>query len=99
MGEDQFERLAFWKDVDTYGADLEWLVWPRAEKRSEFGLRSKRLNAGSCAYRWTDCEPMLKVASHSIREAIVARSKKNLSWVPEEIREEVIKTYQGEVKT
>jgi len=103
LGEDQFDQLNFWKDIDTYAESLLWIVMPRDRHNKPSGVLSKRLSASSAAYFWTSSDPMVEIASHRIREALqIKKSKKTaeLEWIPEEIRDNVVQTYQpkGEVK-
>jgi nicotinate-nucleotide adenylyltransferase len=90
LGEDQLDKLAYWKDIDSYGFRISWLVTPRKS-----GLLSKRLLQSSCSYCWTKMSPMLEVASHTIRESLVQEGAKSpqIQWIPDMIRQDVLETY------
>ena len=95
LGEDQLQRLSFWKEIDSYAAKLIWLVTPRSSGHYPSGLSSKRLGQSTCSYYWTKMAPMLEVASHTIRESLIAEGEKSpqIQWIPEMIRKDVLETY------
>jgi len=95
LGEDQLQRLSFWKEIDSYASKLVWLVTPRSAGHYPSGLLSKRLGQSTCSYYWTKMAPMLEVASHTIRESLIAEgeSSPQIQWIPEMIRKDVLETY------
>ena len=95
LGEDQLDKLAYWKDVDSYGFQITWLVTPRKLGEHSEGILSKRLLQSSCSYCWTKMSPMLEVASHTIRESLVQEGAKSpqIQWIPDMIRQDVLETY------
>lgn len=95
LGEDQLNRLSFWKDIDSYGSQMIWIVTPRRMGHHPAGLLSKRLLQSSCSYYWTKMAPMIDVASHTIRDSLIERGAQSphVQWIPEVIRKDVLETY------
>ena len=101
LGEDQWEKLNFWKSVDEYAKDLMWLVLRRSKDAPQkTDLRSRRLNSSTCAYQWVDAADYSGISSSTIREWIQKNEKElgTLEAIPEIIRKDVIETYKKEVK-
>lgn len=99
LGEDQWAQLAYWKEIDEYAQYLEWIVMKRTEaKSSKAGLLSRRLLKSTCAWRSFDELAMPEVSSSEIRASLTDASKESLQWVPESIRNDVVKTYQSLTK-
>lgn len=97
LGEDQWKKLTYWKDIDTYAHQLEWLVLPRKTPHTTSqSLCSRRLSKLSCAYRNAKIRPLPEISSTKIRKCIEENklNAKELRWVPSAIRKDVIETYR-----
>lgn len=98
LGEDQWQQLKFWKEIDQYAGDLEWIVLVRDSKETQpSGILSKRLNRVSCAYEVAAVKPMAEISSTRIRKCIEEGALKSneLKWIPSEIKDDVIRVYKS----
>lgn len=96
LGEDQLERLNYWKAIDSYASTIQWLVLPRSPHRDHrpAGLCSRRLMQSSCAYRWAQTDQVLEVSSRTIRTQIEGGDPEVKKWLPDVIAESAIAYYQ-----
>jgi nicotinate-nucleotide adenylyltransferase len=102
LGEDQWDSLQYWKRIDEYAFDLQWVVVGRGGSQMKpRGILSRRLNQSSCAYYWLTHEEvdseLDKVASSDLRSAADRQNQSELreDWIPPEIREEVKVYYKN----
>jgi len=104
LGEDQWEQLPYWKNVDDYASRLIWIVMGRSRaNKSPFKssrLLSRRLLKSSCSYIWADIELMTEISSTAIREWIMEeglkpQDDKLKKSLPETIRDDVYLCYQN----
>lgn len=95
LGEDQFDQLAYWKNINEYADKLSWLVMPRRSESRKAGIFSKRLLASSCSYEWAYfLSDRSVISSSEIRSQLSESNKKDIEdWVPSEIREDVYEIY------
>jgi nicotinic acid mononucleotide adenylyltransferase len=94
LGEDNWEKITHWKDIDSYAARIFWLVFPRSERLHPRGLLSRRMGTTSAAWAWTDFPPLVEIASHEIRDQLGSGLIKGAkSWIPQEIATDVLGHY------
>jgi len=104
LGEDQWTQLSFWKDIDSYGPQLGWIILAREKSendKTEYGFLSRRLQTKTCSYRFAPIRNSLaEVSSTQIRKKLqsnthsMENAEPEISWIPEQIREDVFKEYQ-----
>lgn len=99
LGEDQWEQLQFWKQIEDYARHLHWVVMTRTEAKN-ISLNkqlSRRLKKTTACYSRAPLEPKPQISSTKIRESVGSQKKdaEVLSWIPEKIRKDVIATYQA----
>lgn len=107
LGEDQWQQLSFWKNIDAYGRKLEWIVLPREKAtplQRNWGVLSRRLAKTSTAYEVADVKMRDSISSTEIRLALGKKNAKSndqneiFQWIPESIKTEVLETYQPLMK-
>lgn len=99
LGEDQWENLQYWQNVDDYASKLIWLVMSRnLDKRDrKTGIFSRRLLRSSCPYIWAQIKSMPKVSSTQIREDIEANPNKKPEGLPDLIEDEIRGYYASNI--
>jgi len=98
LGEDQWEQLPYWKNVDDYASNLIWIVMSRS-KAHQFPFKStrllsRRLLKSSCSYIWADIELMAEISSTAIREWIM---EEGLDLTDEKLQKSLPETIQNDV--
>lgn len=98
LGEDQWNQLPYWRDIDEYGKDIRWLVMKRdfLTERPKTGLLSKRLLGSSCPYYWAQISKRPDISSTGIRSAAQESNEPKApqkDWVPEKLQKEVWNFY------
>lgn len=98
LGEDQWDSLAYWRQIELYAADVHWLVMPRVSSASRIsGLLSRRLLGSSSSYHWAATDEILPVSSSEIRERIKkaheSATSENIAGIPASIEDEVKSFY------
>ncbi len=65
------------------------------------GLLSRRIKKSTCAYRLAEIKRFPEVSSTTIRDQIELKtvSEEVLNWIPADIRDDVLKTYQKKPNT
>ena len=103
LGEDQWKQLSFWKNIDSYGRQLEWIVLPRSKQntlQSKKGILSRRLAKSSLGYQVAQIKVRDSISSSEIRLALGKKNAKSkakdeiFQWIPKSIQTEVLETYQ-----
>lgn len=96
LGEDQLKQLSYWKEIDQYGYRIRWVVIPRDSIDRGSGVLSKRLLRSSAAYEYLKLKKLLKASSSALRDHFSStrrRSSKFLTFIPKEIKDDVLETY------
>jgi nicotinic acid mononucleotide adenylyltransferase len=100
LGEDQWEALPFWKNIDDYAHRLIWVVCGRefGHKAAKEGLFSRSLKNSTCPYRWAKTERMPEVSSSRIRDVLKQKISGDPaeSWLPEVVKNEIANYYAKE---
>lgn len=94
LGEDQWQQINYWRNIEQYAFKLNWLVIPRSTSQSKMIWKSHRFKSSSAAYR-TASTALMSISSSEIRALIASNQQEMaLKWIPESIRNDVLKTYK-----